>query len=132
MKFFATAILLGLFLSGCSREDKTNSQFVGTWQHEGGFSMTLLADHSFSSIFTTSNQAVVLTYQGTWLAKDDYLISTTTNVSGIKRHEPVGSVERFKVIEVDGNHLTIKSGDQILSYKKEVTDDPVPQPAAHN
>jgi len=110
MRFFVVFISVGLLVAGCGSRDKISQQFVGTWQHEGGFSSTLSADGSFSSSYTSTNQTVVLVYQGTWLARDGELDFTITNVSGTKRHEPVGSVDRIKIVEVSSSHLVLEQG----------------------
>jgi hypothetical protein len=107
MRFYAIFVMLGLLVAGC---DKTGQQFVGTWQHEGGFSSTLSTDGSFSSSYTSTNQEVVLVYQGTWQAREGELDFTITNVSGTRRHEPVGSVDHMKIVEVDSSHLVLEQG----------------------
>ncbi len=109
MRFSTASVLLGLLVAGCGGRDKASQQLVGTWQYEG-FSSTVSADGSFSSSYTSTNQAVVLVYQGTWLVKDGELVLTITNVIGTKLHMPVGSVDHWKIIEVSGSHLILEQG----------------------
>jgi hypothetical protein len=114
MRFAFTFILIGLLVAGCHRrEAKLTDQIVGAWNHvDGGFSMTISSDGSFSS--GSSNVA----YQGTWLVGDAVLVMTITNATGTKQHEPVGSVDRMKIVQVDESHLTLEQNDQTIYYKR--------------
>jgi hypothetical protein len=108
MRFLAVIILLGSLAASLGSDDTTTRQIVGTWQHDSRFSpsMTILADGSFVSSFVSTNHTVVLTYQGTWQIKDRELIMTITNVGGSIPHEPVGSIDRLRIIELDSHHMT--------------------------
>ena len=67
--------------------------------------MTILSDGSFSNSIGHSNALV--TYQGTWLIKDQALVMTVTNAHGTGSHEagPVGSVARSKIIHLDDHQF---------------------------
>jgi hypothetical protein len=109
-----TFILIGLLVAGCHRrEAKLTHQIAGAWNHVGGgFSMTISSDGSFSS--GSSNVA----YQGTWLVRDAVLVVTITNATGTKQHEPVGSVDRMKIVQADEGHLTLESSGQTTYYER--------------
>ena len=111
MRFLAVIILLGSLAASLGSGDTTTRQIVGTLQHDGRSrpsspSITILADGSFISSFESTNHTVVLTYQGTWQVKDRELMMTVTNVAGSIWHEPVGSIDRLRIIELDSNHMT--------------------------
>jgi len=110
MRFSVVLVLLALVVASCGRHDKAGQQIVGTWQRDGSsdLSVTILGDGSFISDFESTNHAV-LTYQGTWQLKDRELIMTATNISGSSSylHEPVGSVDRLTIIELDSKHMTV-------------------------
>ena len=100
-------------MAGCRRHGaQLSQQIAGTWKHEGGFGMTISSDGSFSS--GSSNVA----YQGTWLVKDDVLVMTITNATSTRQHEPVGSVDRMKIVQADDSHLTLESGGQTIYYQR--------------
>ena len=113
MRFSIVSVLVGYLVAGCGGRDKTSQQFVGTWQHDSrsGISLTILADGSFITRFESTNHTVVMTFQGTWRVKDRMfknreLIMTVTNVAGSIPHEPVGSIDRLRIIELDSLHMT--------------------------
>ena len=113
VRFTLIFILLGLLTIGCHRRDtKLARQIVGAWKHESGFSMTIASDGSFSSGSSS------VTYQGTWLVKDDVLVLTVTNATDTKQHEPVGSVDRMKIIQADDGHLTLELDHQTIYYER--------------
>jgi len=118
MRISAALIVFGLLEAGCGSRDKANHQFVGKWQHEGGFNSTIFADGSFSSSYTGTNQSIVLAYQGTWQAKDGELDFTITNVSGTRLHEPVGTIDRMKIVAVDGSRLVLEHSGQTYYYQR--------------
>ena len=104
---------MGLLVTGCQRRDaKLTQQIAGAWKHEGGFDMTISPDGSFSS--ASSNVA----YQGTWRVSVDELVVTITNATGTKQHEPVGSVDRMKIVQADESHLTLESSGQTIYYER--------------
>ena len=104
MRFTHTFILLVLLVSGCHRRDaKLDQQIVGTWTNEGHWSMSFSSDGSFSS------GPPSLLYQGTWFTKDGELVSTITNATGTKKHEPVGSIDRLRIVRVDAGKLALSS-----------------------
>ena len=74
--------------------------------------MTIASDGSFSSGSSS------VTYQGTWLVKDDVLVLTVTNATDTKQHEPVGSVDRMKIIQADDGHLTLELDHQTIYYER--------------
>ncbi len=119
MRFALIVILLGLLIAGCnSRNKSVRRQVVGTWQHQGGVTLAISDDGSFSTVFAASNHTVVLELQGTWATSDDVLVMTLTNVDGTIRHEPVGSVDRSRIIEVDSNHLALALLGQTNYYER--------------
>ena len=104
MRFTHTFILLVLLASGCHRRDaKLGQQIVGTWTNEGLWSMSLSSDGSFSS------GSPSVSYQGTWLTKDGELVTTVTNATGTKKHVPVGSIDRSRIVRVDAGQLALSS-----------------------
>jgi hypothetical protein len=114
MRFVFTFILIGLLATGCHRrEAKLAHQIAGAWNHVGGgFSMTISSDGSFSS--GSSNVA----YQGTWLVRGAVLVMTVTNATSTKQNEPVGSVDRMKIVQADESHLTFESSGQTIYYER--------------
>ena len=111
MRFAFTFVLLGLLVAGCHRQDtKLTQQIVGAWKHEGGFDMSILPDGRFSSGSSS------VAYQGTWLVSADELVMTITNATGTKQHEPVGSIDRMKIVQIDKSHLTLESSSQMIYY----------------
>ena len=71
--------------------------------------MTIFPDGSYSSSMGQSNALV--TYQGTWLVKDQALVRTITNEHGVGNHStmsPEGSVVSNKIIHVDDHQFICK------------------------
>ncbi len=113
MRFAFPFVLIGLLVAGCQRRDaKLTQQIAGEWKHEGGFDMTISSDGSFSS--GSSDVA----YQGTWQVSAGELVATITNATGTKKHEPVGSIDRMKIVQVDKSHLTLESSGQTIDYER--------------
>jgi hypothetical protein len=119
MKYTIIFTMLSLLATGCSRRDSQVSkqndaqlgrQIAATWTQEGGQSLTISPDGSFSSSWSSGNR--FLKYQGTWLVKDQMLVETVTNASGTMPHYPVGGVERVKIIQVDDSRLAIEQDGQ--------------------
>ena len=115
MKTIPTILALSLLLTACGRRNSQISklsdaqlgrQIAATWTQEGGQSLTISPDGSFSSSWSSGNK--FLKYQGTWLVKDQMLVETVTNASGTMPHYPVGGVERVKIIQVDDSRLAIE------------------------
>jgi hypothetical protein len=89
-------------------------QITGTWTRgpvswtEGPlYSRTISPDGSFTTSIGHSNALV--TYQGTWLVKDQALVMTVTNAHGTGNHKagvPVGHVDSDKIIYVDDHQFT--------------------------
>jgi hypothetical protein len=101
-------ILLCFLLIGCDRRDaKLSQQVLGTWNYAGAArgGMDIASDGHFSSIWTKSE------YQGTWVVKEGVLVMTCTNASGPNR-EPVGRIERFRIVEVDSSRLALECNGQ--------------------
>ena len=65
--------------------------------------MSLSSDGSFSS------GSPSVSYQGTWLTKDGELVTTVTNATGTKKHVPVGSIDRSRIVRVDAGQLALSS-----------------------
>ena len=118
MRLTRTFILLGLLLTGCRSHDAILSQQVlGTWT--GGafswterplYSRTFSPDGSFTTSIGHSNALV--TYQGTWLVKDQALVMTVTNAQGTGNHKagPAGGVDIVKIIQVDDHQFIYEAG----------------------
>jgi len=108
MRFSAILILFGLSCASYASDESISQKVVGTWQHDdhSGSSVLIFDDGSFMSSIARTNRIVALTYRGTWLVKDSELFMTVTNVIGTIPHERVGTVDRLRVIELDGHHLT--------------------------
>lgn len=89
-----------------------SQRLLGTWTR-GPFSWTErpLYSQSFSSdgSFTTSigHSKALVTYQGTWLVKDQALVMTVTNAQGTGNHKagPVGGADIVKIIQVDDHQF---------------------------
>jgi len=75
-------------------------------------------DGSFSESFGHSNALV--TYQGTWLVKDGELVMTVTNAHGTGNHgvEPVGSVDRCKIIHVDEHQFIYEASGHTITLSR--------------
>ena len=97
---------------------KLARQITGTWTSrpfswtEGPlFNRTISPDGSFTTSIGHSNALV--TYQGTWLVKDQALVMTVTNAHGTGSHgagSPVGSVDHCKIIHVDDHQFIYEAG----------------------
>lgn len=106
-------LALSSVLTACSRRDTELTHAVGgSWTH-GNHEITLSSDGSFLESFHPPKGT--LTYAGTWQIKDGILSFTLTNVSGPEPHEPVGTVDRGKILSVDSNHLVYKSQGQTIN-----------------
>jgi hypothetical protein len=89
-------------------------QITGTWLggisvSSGGplYSRTISPDGSYTTSIGHSNALV--TYQGTWLVKDQALVMTITNAHGTGNHKaavPVGHVDSDKIIYLDDHQFT--------------------------
>ena len=110
MRFSTVFVLQVLLVTSCGRYDETSHLIVGTWQRDSSVSprMAILADGGFTTSFESTNHTVDLTYQGTWQIKDRELMLTSTNVAGSVLHEPVGSIDRLRIIELDSHHMTLE------------------------
>jgi len=101
-----------------SSDTRLARQITGTWTKgplswtEGSlFSRTISPDGSFSTSIGHSNALV--TYQGTWLVKDQALVMTVTNAQGAGSHKAgssVGSVESAEIIHVDDHQFIYEAG----------------------
>ncbi len=119
MRLTLPLAFLVLLVAGCHRNDaKLSRQIVGTWAPGAGISMAISPDGSFLSAFTKTNLVVVLTYQGTWLVRDGELVMTITNASGTKEHEPVGSIDRMKIVQVDAARLALGMNGQTNYFER--------------
>jgi len=101
-------ILLCLLLIGCEgRDAKLSQQVLGTWNDTGASrgGMAIASDGHFSPIWSKSE------YRGTWLVNEGVLVMTITNASG-PNNEPVGSVDRMRIVEVDSSRLAIEFNGQ--------------------
>ena len=102
MRFAVTFTLVCLLAIGCHRRDARLEKIAGAWQFkDGGWEMNFSPNGGFTS------GSLSLTFQGTWLVSADELVMTITNATGSKQHEPVGSVDRFSIFELDRQHMTL-------------------------
>ena len=107
-------------------DTKLARQIIGTWTrgslswtHGPLFSRTISPDGSFSTSIGHSNALV--TYQGTWLVKDQALVMTVTNTHGTGSHEagsPVGSVNSDKIIHVDDHQFIYEAGGHTYTLNR--------------
>ena len=107
--FIVALAIAGVFLWQHYRhpsDAKLGRQITGTWTRGELYSETVSPDGSFSTSIGHSNALV--TYQGTWLVKDQALVMTVTNAQGTGSHgayTPVGSVDSSKIIHVDDHQF---------------------------
>jgi hypothetical protein len=118
VRVVSISILLVMLLTGCDRDAKLSRQMAGTWTHEGYFTLTLSSDGNFSSVLGSISASNYVAYVGTWLVKDELLVMTTTNASGTRPHEPIGTVDRLKIVMVDHRYLALESGGQTGYYDR--------------
>ncbi|HAO79232.1 MAG TPA: hypothetical protein DCQ92_09695 [Verrucomicrobia subdivision 3 bacterium] len=98
---------------------KLARQISGTWTHGELFSQTISPDGSFSTSIGHSNALV--TYQGTWLVKDQALVMTITNAQGTGSHRagsPVGSVDSSKIIHVDDHQFAYETEGRTMTLTR--------------
>lgn len=84
---------------------------LSSWTNEPLFRRTISADGSFSTSIGHTNALV--TYQGTWLVKNQALVMTVTNAQGTGNHNPgspAGSVDVDKIIHVDDHQFVYEAG----------------------
>ena len=100
-------------------DSKLTQQIAGTWTRGEFFSQTYSPDGSFSTSIGHSNGLV--TYQGTWLVKDQALIKTITNAQGTGSHragEPVGSVDSSKIIHLDDHQFAFVADGHTMTLTR--------------
>jgi hypothetical protein len=73
-------------------------------------------DGSFSETFNSTNGNI--TYTGKWQIRGGVLIFAVTNASGTLPHEPVGGVDRYKIISVDSQELVYESDGQKINLSR--------------
>lgn len=114
--FIAIIFAFGLILTACSsRDTKLTRMVAGRWMH-GTHEIALLLDGRFFESFQPPKGT--LTYAGTWQIRDGILSFTVTNASGPEPHEPVGSVDRGKIVSVDAHHLIYKCEGQTIRLSR--------------
>ena len=84
---------------------------IGTWKSGAEGNVNISSDGSFSSKFYSSNKLIV-SYEGIWQVKDGVWITTITKASGTRHYDPVGTVDRMKIIRVDDHELVTDWGHQ--------------------
>lgn len=114
----------GLLTACGHRQPPTlREELTGTWRVEPKGAMTLAADGSFHSRWTTvlTNAAPVWTYDGTWDVQDEYLVETITNASALNstNHEAVGHVDRFRIVRVDDYNLVTEIGSDTNFFQRQ-------------
>ncbi len=104
-------------------------QIVGTWYLEEPIKpagshklvITISADGTSSSrtIVALPKETNEWNYAGKWAIKDG-ICTTTLTKSRVKggKSDPVGSVERSKILNVDSNQLVQAVGKQIITLKR--------------
>jgi hypothetical protein len=103
--FLAVSILLWRHVQHPT-DTELGRQIIGTWTQGALYSMTIFPDGSYSESIGQSN--AVVTYQGTWLVKNQALVRTITNEHGVGNHttmSPEGSVVNNKIIHVDDHQF---------------------------
>jgi hypothetical protein len=122
----AFVIFSSLLVTACDNRDaKLRKEIAGAWTHEDSDSsgvMILASDSSFKSKWTLafSNTAREWTCEGTWIVKDGFLVATITNstAKNSTHTEPVGSIDRLKIIAFDGHHLGLDVGSQTNLFER--------------
>lgn len=119
-------LLLSLFLTACGRQAKLEElsgdaklrqKIIGAWSHKDGI-IRFASDGSSSADFT--NGPKVLAYRSTWELKDGYIVARITNVTlqNTTNAEPVGTVERSRIITVNDHSLVYDEDGQIISLSR--------------
>jgi hypothetical protein len=129
LSLFATNITTAL-ASTEPQKDPSDAEIrqkvVGTWfvdlHSSNGVSIagtvTIVSDSKFISkaTMTIGDKKQEVNYEGTWQAKDGFLIETITK-SGAK-FAPVGKVTRDKIINVDDQELVIQTESGKIETRK--------------
>jgi hypothetical protein len=112
MRFTLLIIAASLFLVACGRHNtsqdlsgdaKLRHEIVGTWFTTEGVITYLPDGHSLAGF---TNVARELAYETTWAVSNGDIIVTVTNITGTTtNHEPVGSVERIRVVSIDSTNM---------------------------
>src|ERR1019366_3675225 len=95
--------------------------FTGNWAHQdsswGGLGLHSKGNFSNRLRSDSPSGTKEWLYEGTWGVKDEFLTLTITNA--IARNttdsEPIGSVDRFTIIKMDGSHLALET-DGVKTY----------------
>ena len=123
MKNLLALLFVALLLNGCDRGDaKVRQQLLGTWQKPDGGQITLQADGSFHSHWTLSltNTPKEWLYDGTWSIKDNSVRLAITNAGArnTTNFEAIGTIEHWKIIQLDEKRLTIANTNQTNSFER--------------
>jgi hypothetical protein len=129
-KFACLAGFMCLMLTACGRketppvsEDARLSQIiVGTWvKIEGHSKLTncFRADgsDSLAAYITKSNDVEAFNYEGTWLITNTNVVFTLTKSSEPKL-QPVGTVARAHIIQLDAERLVYNLDGQIIAWNR--------------
>ena len=119
MRFTLLFCFLGFALVGCSKHspdvEMMSRKAIGSWSlGSPADTIAIRQDGSYSSKRTPSRKGVdgELVYDGTWHIEGGFLVTTITNVSGPEPHEPVGFVNRFRLIRIDDHEMVVQPDGQ--------------------
>ena len=123
MRVVLQFIVLSFLLMACSRRDASvHDRIIGSWVHGDSGEITLLPNGSFHSKWTIAltNVTQEWIYDGTWGVKEGVLISTVTNSSAnnTTNSQAIGSIDRFKIIQLDSIHLAIDIGQKTNLFNR--------------
>lgn len=83
--------------ANATEEANPSEAFVGTWEYEGGGSLSIADDESFSLTWPSGE-----TYAGTWEMKDDDTMTLTVTDESFPNDEKTDEI----TISEDGSQLT--------------------------
>lgn len=115
MRLAFAIVGVGLFLTACNRspkpveelsEDQRLSKLaVGSWARPGGV-MEIDADGTSTTTFSNRVGKNAAFYQCDWKVTNSFFVITVNNiVASHTNHEPIGSVERVKIISLDATQF---------------------------
>ncbi|MCX6894254.1 MAG: hypothetical protein NTZ16_01840 [Verrucomicrobia bacterium] len=117
-------VALCLLLTACDwRDAKLHKQIAGTWRIGDNGLITLDSDGRYQSRWTRVSNNIITKewmYEGTWAVKSGFVITTITKNGGLNNTNslPAGTVERFKIIQVNANHLATEGYGQTNVFER--------------
>jgi hypothetical protein len=114
MRCVSSLLVISLLVTGCHQRDTELRQgMFGTWipNSETNCTIILARNGTFTTKFMAvrTNVTKELIYEGTWRVTDGFHTLTITNASGYEPHQPVGTVERYKIVRLDKNELVCQN-----------------------